>query len=191
MFGNQEDIIIDTQEKKTTGNLIAFIDLLFLVVCLFVFLVHQMGKKAEVKEIMVETIKEELLETAEKVQKAREKIAYLQPLAEVALKSIEERQKEDAKRILQLQRFQTRPVMIISYLVTKEGKIVYKNQEWLPEDFFQIIIKPMRKNAWISFRAYAPADVSFGKVIEIRQKMLQEKGEFDTFWSNLQKEPIK
>ena len=88
--------MLDIQEKHTSGNLVAFIDLLFLVVCLLVFLVHQVGKKAEVKEVMVETIKEELFESIERIQKAKKKIAYLQPLAEVALKSIEEKQREEA-----------------------------------------------------------------------------------------------
>lgn len=183
--------MIQFEEKKTTGNLVAFIDLLFLMICFFVFLLNQTGKKSEVREMFIESVQEQLIKTREKYQSAKKKIEYLQPLAETALQTVEEKKLAEAKRLAKFRRFQMRPVEILTCHITKVGTIIYQDKEMTTQQFFDEVVSPLRETSWIAFRAYAEPQVPFGMIIEVRKNILKNKGEFDTFWSNLGKQPEK
>lgn len=171
-----------SEDKRSAGSLVAFIDLLFLLVCFFVVLLYQTSKETREKQQQVEMI-EQQMNTAEIV------IQQLKPLAETGLNYLQKKKKSEQLALKKQERFKTREILRIEYEVLKEGSILYQKESMDFEKFMEMIVKPARKQYWLAFRSSAKGSVPFGKVIEIRKMLLKERNEFDTYWSNLQEKP--
>lgn len=111
------------------------------------------------------------------LQQAEKKLEELSQLAELGQQFLDQ---EKAKQ----ERFQQRAVVKIEYNVASESGLYYQGEYFEVQNFLEQIIQPIRQDSWINFISYASPDISFGKVVKIRQQLLKNREEFDTFWSS-------
>ena len=115
-------------------------------------------------------------------------VESLEPFMEklTALRQTDElkrrREEEKAKRRRAQQRVR------VEYQIMKDGTILHEGKAVALDMFVTQIVTPLRRRNWITFRGYARPETPFGLVVETRRRLLENQGEFDTYWDNLTRE---
>jgi hypothetical protein len=173
-------------ERKSWGPLIATIDLLFLVVAFFTLLLFFVQKERAQTQVRLNQVEESLAaalppsaETEE--QRGNALVTLVERLMTVQkaeqLREVQAQQREERRK--------TRPTMRVNYQVLPGGKILYDGQTYTPAEFKAHVIDPSRQGSWLAIRAHAPPETPFGEVVAMRKLLLENGGEFDTYWDNL------
>jgi len=177
-------------ERKSWGPLIATIDLLFLVVAFFTLLLFFVQKERAQTKTQLNQVEESLaaaIPPSATTNEARgnamvtlvERLMSLQK--EEQLKEVQAQQREERRK--------SRPTMRVSYQVLPGGRIFYEGNTYPIAEFRAKVIAPARQANWLAIRAYAPPDTPFGEVVAMRKLLLENGGEFDTYWDNLTENP--
>lgn len=182
-------MILNEARPRSLGPLFAFIDLMFLLVAFFTLLLFFMrGQQVEAERELERT--QQRLEAAEQERSlVMAAAAKLEPLFDkfMAQQRVEaERRRELAARET---RRRGREALRIEYRIGGAGNILYRQQSYSVERFRAEVVAPARRTRWIAFRAYADPETPFGTVVESRRRLLEDSGEFDTYWDNVTREP--
>lgn len=173
------------REQRSQGPLIAFIDLLFLLVAFFtllLFFIQQERTVAQEELVQTQEQLEELEQERTTVDAVIESLEpFMEQLASLREAKDEKRRHEDAKA----RRRAIRDRVRIEYEVDRDGAILYKDRKISLDLFVTQVVEPTRKRHWITFRGFAHPDTPFGKVVESRRRLLENQAEFDTYWDNL------
>jgi len=172
-------------EQRYQGSLIAFIDLLFLLVAFFTLLLFFVMQKQEVTEQRLERTQQELAAVEEEKGLIEAAVDKLEPFMQQFLaqqRAEAEKRREAAAREL---RRRQRTTVRVTYYVTESGRISYEGTEYDQEAFLRQVVAPLRREHWIAFRAFAHAETPFGEVVRARRVLLENSSEFDTYWDNL------
>lgn len=173
-------------ERKSWGPLIATIDLLFLVVAFFTLLLFFVQKEREQARVQLERVQGSLSAGLP------EGIVNPEARGNAMVKLVERLmaiQKEEKDREVMLERQeerrQLRGTVRIDYEVLPGGRIVYEGRAYTPLKFRSQVVLPQRRSSWLAFRAHAAPETPFGEVVATRKLLLENGGEFDTYWDNL------
>lgn len=173
-------------ERKSWGPLIATIDLLFLVVAFFTLLLFFVQRERQQAEYQLSRVQESAGTLSMAAESAETRGNALVTLVERLMTL----QKEDQDRQVQVQRQEerrrTRATVRVNYEVRPDGRIVYEGKAYAPREFRSQVVVPLRKDRWLALRAHAPPDTPFGEVVATRKLLLENGGEFDTYWDNLE-----
>ncbi|MBI3992410.1 MAG: hypothetical protein HY342_03985 [Candidatus Lambdaproteobacteria bacterium] len=175
-------------EKRSTGAQIAFIDLLFLLIAFFTLVIFFIETKRTEIETQLESTQEQLAQVSEERDIFKTTIADLGPglMQFMAFRRQEaEHRRELAAREL---RKAQRPEVRLRYEVLPERQILYEGREYSLAAFKSQVVGKLREDSWIAFRAYARPATPFGDVVASRAEVLQNSGEFDTYWDNVTRE---
>jgi hypothetical protein len=174
-------------ERKSWGPLIAMIDLLFLVVAFFTLLLFFVQKERDRAQVRVNRMQETLAaampqDTAPSPERqGNAMVNFVERLMAI--------QKEEQDRQAQAQqrdeRRRLRPVERVNYQVLAGGSIVYEGRTYRAGEFKSEVVDRARQTHWLAIRAYAPPETPFGDVVAMRKLLLENGGEFDTYWDNL------
>ena len=178
-------MIAQRAEKRSSGPLFAFIDLLFLIVAFFTLLIFFTDTKRSEVEAELEETQQQLAAIVEERDVYQATMANLGPLMEQFMSQQRreaERRRELAARDL---RRRQRPRVRVEYRITGDGRIAYQDRLYALEDFKAGVIDPLRETSWIAFHGFAQPETPFGTVVHSRRTLLQGQGEFDTYWDNL------
>jgi septal ring factor EnvC (AmiA/AmiB activator) len=172
-------------EQRSTGPLVAFIDLLFLLVGLFVLMLFFLQEQRTEAQAELEQTQQEL-ETAQSENSALEAVvAELEPFmgAITAFRGVEEEQRreQEARELRKRQKETYR----LDYEVLPDGRLLHDGRGRSARQFAAEVVAPLRERHWIAFRARARPDTPFGSVVESRRILLESRQEFDTYWDNL------
>lgn len=184
-------MLISQEEKKSQAPLLVFIDLLFLLVAFFTLLLIFIQQKNNISDNVMEAVQDKLSRITGEEVDVPEALAMLENLADRYLteqrremereRQLAERQKRKAKRKTQR----------IDYTVMADGRVGYQGKVYQPDAFIRQVVAPLRGTHWVAFRAYSSPDVSFGKIVHLRNLLLHQSNEFDTYWDNLKPSPAK
>lgn len=173
------------EEKSSRGGLIAFIDLMFLLVAFLVLLLFFVQKRDQLSQAQMEAVQENLARiTGEDVNVPQ----VLETLELVVDRFLAAREAEIERAHLAAERRKrkaARTTVKLEYAIGGLGQIIYESRTYDTERFLREVVEPMRGKHWIAFRAYATADTPFGAVVEHRQALLKGSNEFDTYWDNI------
>ena len=176
---------IAKEELRSTGPLVAFIDLLFLLVAFFILLLFFMQNKNQITQDRMKAVQESLQRiTGERVEvdKALDKLEPLLERFMVQQEEVAQQQKEQEARE---QRRRSRTTVKLNYVITEDGMVEYEGKRFPLQVFLRDVVAPLRGKNWIAFRAQAGPATPFGKVVAIRRMLLEGNQEFDTYWDNL------
>jgi hypothetical protein len=171
-------------ERKSWGPLIATIDLLFLVVAFFTLLLFFVQKERKEAQVQLERVQEQLDALPEN-QGVENRGNALANLVERLMTFQQEEQERQARLRAQDERRRSRPVERVEYQILPGNRIVFQGRTYSSAEFRQQVVAPLRQSRWLTFRAYAPPDTPFGEVVAARRLLLENGGEFDTYWDNL------
>lgn len=178
-------MIAQRTEKRSSGPLFAFIDLLFLIVAFFTLLIFFTDTKRSEVEAELEETQQQLAAVVEERDVYQATMANLGPLMEQFMSQQRreaERRRELAARDL---RRRQRPRVRVEYQITEQGRIAYQDRLYTLEEFKAQVIDPLRETSWIAFHGFARPETPFGTVVHSRRVLLRGQGEFDTYWDNL------
>ena len=178
-------MIIATEEKKTNGALIVFVDLLFLLIAFFTLLLFFLQERHRISEKNLDAVEKSLSQITGKEMAIPEALAKLETfvkkyVSEEELAKQRERKLAD-RRKRRAQRITTR----LEYKLEPDGRIRYQNRLYTLAGFRRDVVTPLRRRKWVSFRAFAGPQTPFGLVITSRRFMLRNGNEFDTYWDNV------
>ncbi len=178
-------MIIASEEKKSQGPLIVFIDLLFLLVAFFVLLLFFIQSRQDISEKEMEQVEQSLARIVGEEVNLSKALSQLETIVDQFLSE----QKQDLERQRQLarrrQRKAKRKSVRLEYNITPAGIFRYEGRTYAPGEFMAKVVNPLREKNWITFRGYASPETPFGKVIETRRLLLKDSNEFDTYWDNI------
>lgn len=188
-------MLIAQSERRSQGPLIAFIDLLFLLVAFFVLLLFFIQERKEAAEQQLGQAQQELGVVEESLARivgeqvdVREAVERLEPVIERFL----QREQEDAARRQALaereKRRRERTTYRLEYTVNAGGTVTHDGRTYTLQQFRERVVAPLREKHWIAFRAYAGRATPFGDVVQSRRVLLHDSNEFDTYWDNLTRE---
>jgi hypothetical protein len=173
-------------EKRSQGPLVATIDLLFLLLCFFLlllFFLEQNKSKAEAQlEAAQQTLARVTGEPAADVPKALQALEPVLQTFMVQQRQEAARQRELAAREL---RRQERETVKLNYHILPGSRVIYQERAYSVADFKARVVDPLRAERWIAFRALARPETPFGEVVASRRVLLENSGEFDTYWDNV------
>ncbi|HUJ77319.1 MAG TPA: hypothetical protein VL359_20810, partial [bacterium] len=95
---------------------------------------------------------------------------------------------DTAARTAQVQRETlrlSRPIVRLDYQLLPGNRVLYQGRQYALGRFKSQVVDPLRAHNWIAFRAYAPPQIPFGQVVASRRLLLDNGGDFDTYWDNL------
>jgi hypothetical protein len=173
-------------EKRSQGPLIATIDLLFLLVSFFVLLLYFSQQRQSEAQIQLEAAQQTLARiTGEEQADVSATLAEMAPLLETFMV----RQREDAERTrraaAQEVRRRARETFKLTYEVLPGGQVRHEQRTYALPAFKAEVVDALRRTYWISFRAAARPETPFGEVVAQRKLVLENAGEFDTYWDNV------
>jgi hypothetical protein len=172
-------------ERRSTGPLVATIDLLFLVVAFFVlvlFFVQQQQKQSIQQLESVQQRLEAVSEEKSTIERVLEQVQPFLPKIDALKKAeVERRRAEEARAA----RKREKEGLRVEYEVLPGGGIGYQGHTYTLEQFAGDVVTPLREKHWLAFRAQAQPETSFGTVVQSRGRLLEAQGEFDTYWDNL------
>lgn len=178
-------MIIASEEKKSQGPLIVFIDLLFLLVAFFVLLLFFIQSRQDISDQEMEQVEKSLARITGEEVSLPEALSQLETIVDRFLSD----QKQDRERQRQLarrrQRKASRESVRLEYNITSAGNFLYEGRPYTPGKFMARVVNPLREKNWITFRGYASPETPFGKVIATRRLLLKDSNEFDTYWDNI------
>jgi hypothetical protein len=172
-------------EKRSTGPLVATIDLLFLTVAFFVLMLYFVQQQRSQAVQNLQTAQEQLEAVSEEkssIERVMEEVQPFLPKIEALQKADVERRRADEARAA---RKRQKEGQRMEYQVLPDGTIGYEGKSFGLDQFAREIVEPLREKHWIAFRAFAPPETPFGTVVESRRLLLAGQGEFDTYWDNL------
>lgn len=173
------------EEKRSQGPLIAFIDLLFLLVAFLVLVLFFMQMNKTDAEVELERVQEKLAVVEEKKTALEETLSRLAPVIEqFTLQKRKEAERRRAEAARELRRRQRSTVML-RYHIESDGMIRYDERRYTLEQFRREVVEELRRKHWIAFRAFAEGETPFGTVVAFRQALLKDSNEFDTYWDNV------
>ena len=171
-------------EKHSQGGLFAFIDLLFLLVAFLVLMIFFMQLKKASAEVELEQVQERLEAAEETKSVLEETLERLAPVIEqFTVRESREAEKRRAAAAKEIRR-KSRTTARLNYSIEQDGSIRYNDRSYTMAQFTRLV-EELRKDQWISFRATASPDTPFGTVVAQRRILLENSGEFDTYWDNL------
>jgi hypothetical protein len=172
-------------ERRSTGPLVATIDLLFLVVAFFVLVLFFLQQQQKQSIQQLESTQQQLEAVTEQkttIERVMERVEPFLPKIEALQKAeMEQRRAEEARAARKRQKEGQR----IEYQILPDGSVHYEGRSYGLEQFSREVVEPMRQTRWLSFRAFAPPETPFGTVVESRRRLLEGQGEFDTYWDNV------
>lgn len=178
-------MIAMTEERRAIGPLIAFIDLLFLLVAFFVLMLFFIQQKKSDAEVQLEQTQQELAAVQEEKTTIERVLEEVQPFVgeiQVMRKVAEERRRAEEARALRKRQKET---FRLDYEVLPGNLVRYEGRTYSIERFAAEVVTPLRATHWIGFRAQARPDTPFGQVVQSRRIVLEQQQEFDTYWDNL------
>lgn len=174
-----------SEERRATGPLFAFIDLLFLLVAFLVLVLFFVQFRKSEAQVKLEQVQEKLAVSEEERSAIEKTLETLTPLIEqFTLKNNRELERRRAREAREIRR-RRRTTVKVEYRIEKGGGIEYEGRRYTLEAFKKGVIQKLRKDNWIAFRAYAAPETAFGTVVQFRRDLLESSGEFDTYWDNL------
>jgi Ni/Co efflux regulator RcnB len=183
-------------EKRSWGPLIATIDLLFLVVAFFALLLFFVQQQKQNAVAQLEQVQATVsgggeapsapdaaqpASAAATAADSQQLIARLQHLMELQGQETERQRERQARE----ERRGRRETSKLEYQVLPGGRIGYQGHSYAPADFRRQVVQPLRDAHWVALRAYAPQQTPFGDVVASRRLLLENGGEFDTYWDNV------
>ncbi|HEX7927437.1 MAG TPA: hypothetical protein VF678_07590 [bacterium] len=173
-------------EKRSQGPLIATIDLLFLLVCFFLLLIFFSQQKNQEAQKQVQAAQQTLARiTGEELPNVSKVLEVLEPVLQTFM--VQQRQEAEKQRQLaarEVRRAQ-RDTARVSYDVLPGNKVVYEGRTYSVDEFRTQVLAPLRKGKWVNLRATADPRTPFGEVVNSRRAVLENSGEFDTYWDNV------
>ncbi|MDH5751405.1 MAG: hypothetical protein OEZ59_03180 [Deltaproteobacteria bacterium] len=177
--------LIAKEEKRSAGPLIAFIDLLFLLVAFFILLLFFIQHSQQASEERLEVVSEALKRLTGEEVEVEEALERLEPLLE-RFKAEEQKAAElEQARLAKEQRRRSRTKVRLLYNIGADGRVQHQGHSYTVDEFLGQVVAPLRLKHWVSFRAYASPETPFGEVVRSRRRMLKDSNEFDTYWDNL------
>ena len=172
-------------EKHSTGAQVAFIDLLFLLIAFFTLVIFFIETKRTEIETQLESAQEQLAQVSEQRDIFKATIADLGPgLMQFMVQRRQEAERRRALAARELRRAQ-RPQVRLHYEVLPQQRILYEGREYPLATFKAEVLEKLRADSWLALRAYARPETPFGDVVLTRAEVLQNSGEFDTYWDNV------
>jgi septal ring factor EnvC (AmiA/AmiB activator) len=173
-------------EKRSQGPLVATIDLLFLLICFFLLLLFTMQQQRKETQAQLEATQESLARiTGEQTTDVRQALKSLEPLLETFM--VKQREQVERQRALAARdvRRRQRETVRLDYQVLPGNRIHHEGRIYSLSEFRAQVVTRLRQKNWISFRAVANAETPFGEVVAHRRLLLENMGEFDTYWDNV------
>lgn len=178
-------MIIATEEKKSNGALVVFIDLLFLLIAFFTLLLFFLQERHRISEKNLDAVEKSLSQITGREMAIPEALAKLETFVKKYV-SLEELAKQRERRLAdRRKRRAQRATTRLEYKLEPDGRIRYRNRLYTLAAFRRDVVTPLRRRKWVSFRAFADPRTPFGLVIDSRRFMLREGNEFDTYWDNV------
>ncbi len=178
-------MIVAPEERRSQGPLIVFIDLLFLLVAFFTLLLFFINSRQEISEERLRTVEQRMEQITGQELDLPEAMAQLESVAERFL-ARREHEAERERRIVERQRRRAQKTTFrLEYRITADGRIAYGNEKYTLQQFREQVVEPLRSEHWVAFRGFATPDTAFGQVVRSRRVLLENAGEFDTYWDNL------
>lgn len=178
-------MIIAPEERSSRGPLVAFMDLLFLLVAFFVLLLFFIHERNQLSDQQLEAVQEQLARvTGEEVQ-VPEALDALEMVVERFLTAREAEIQAERKAAARRARRAARETVRLEYTLNARGRIVYEERTYTVQGFLDQVVAPLREEHWVAFRAYASPETPFGSVVAHRRVLLKDSNEFDTYWDNV------
>jgi len=184
-------MIIATEEKKTNGALIVFVDLLFLLIAFFTLLLFFLQERHRISEKNLDAVEKSLSQITGKEMAIPEALAKLETFVKKYVSEEELAKQRERKLANRQKRRAQRNTFRLEYKLESDGRIRYQNRLYTLEAFRREVVTPLRRRKWVSFRAFAGPQTPFGLVIDSRRFMLKNGNEFDTYWDNVTSGKIK
>jgi hypothetical protein len=178
-------MIIAPEEKSSRGPLIAFIDLLFLLVAFFTLLLFFVQQRHQVSQEALQKMQQSLSAITGEQVDVPKALETLQQVVQQVVTTREQQQERERVLAERQQRRAKRDVVRLEYTIRPGGNIAYEGKAYRIEDFLTQVVAPLRKAHWVAFRAYAAPQTPFGTVVDHRQLLLKDSTEFDTYWDNV------
>lgn len=178
-------------ERRSTGPLVAFIDLLFLLVAFFVLMLFFLQEQKTVAEANLEQTQQQL-ETVQAQKSTAERVLedlepYMGKITALQKEEAERRRAAEARKLRRAKKETFR----LDYEVLPNGRIGYDGKTYALRTFSDRVVEPLREKHWIAFRAVAQPQTPFGTVVQSRRVLLENQQEFDTYWDNLSSRDLK
>ncbi len=177
--------MIATEEKTSRGPLIAFIDLLFLLVAFFVLLLFFVQQRHQLSEQQLQIVQQNLARITGEQVDVPKALESLEQIADRFVATQQAQQEREHKLAERTRRRAQHDTVRLEYTIAADGHIRYDGKSYDIEVFLKQVVEPLRKQHWVGFRAYAAPETPFGAVVEHRQALLQDASEFDTYWDNV------
>jgi biopolymer transport protein ExbD len=178
-------MIIAPEERKAQGPLIAFIDLLFLLVAFFVLLLFFIQSRQSISQEALERVQQNLARITGEEIDVPEALTRLETMVERYLEEEQAQMERERQLAEQRRRRAQRTTFRLEYLIDAQGRIVYQERSYSVRGFLDAVVTPLRGKHWVAFRALADAATPFGTVVESRRIVLKDSNEFDTYWDNV------
>jgi hypothetical protein len=172
-------------ERKSWGPLIATIDLLFLVVAFFTLLLFYVQKDRHQATVRLNQVEESLAAAMPQNQSPEQRGNALVKLVDRLMVIQKEEKTREQQAADREERHHMRATVRVNYQVLPGGRIVYEGHTYTPQQFKAAVIDPARKSNWLAIRATASPQTPFGEVVAMRKLLLDNGGEFDSYWDNL------
>jgi hypothetical protein len=173
-------------EKRSQGPLVATIDLLFLVLCFFLLLLFYTSQQQSTAQTQLEAAQQTLArvtgEAAPNVSKALEALEPVLRTFMVQQRLEAEKQRQLAAR--EVRRAQ-RELVKVNYEILPSNQVVHEGRTYAMAEFRARVLDPLRQDKWVALRAMADPQTPFGVVVASRRVVLENSGEFDTYWDNV------
>jgi hypothetical protein len=173
-------------EKRSQGPLVATIDLLFLLLCFFLLLLFFLQKGQANTKAQLESAQQTLARvTGEEATDVSKVLQALEPVLQtfmVQQRQDAERQRELAARDI---RRRQRPLVKVNDQILPGGRVVYEDRPYGVTEFKVQVVDRLRSGNWLALRAMARPETPFGEVVASRRVLLENSGEFDTYWDNV------
>jgi len=173
-------------EKRSQGPLVATIDLLFLLICFFILLLFFMQQQGKEAQSQLEAAQETLARiTGGTAPDVREALKTLEPLLETFM--VKQREQVERQRALAARdaRRRQRESVRLAYVVLPGNRVSYEGRLYSLTEFRGQVVDRLRQKNWVAFRATASPETPFGEVVAHRRLLLENMGEFDTYWDSV------
>jgi len=184
-------MITYSEERRSQGPLIVFIDLLFLLVAFFVLLLFFVQGHQEISEQALETMQESLSRITGEEMKVPEALQQLESVVDRFMADQERVLAQEREIARKRQRRARRETFVLEYTINGQGGIIHEGRRYTLASFKNGVVDPMRKSHWVAFRAYADPDTPFGRIIASRRMLLRDSNEFDTYWDNVSSKKVE
>lgn len=187
-------MIFATEEKKSNGALIVFIDLLFLLIAFFTLLLFFLQERHRISEKDMDAVEKSLSRITGQEMAIPEALVKLETFVKEYVSEQELAKQREQRLANRRKRRAQRATARLEYELEPDGRIRYKDRLYTLARFRNEVVAPLRRRKWVSFRAFAAPQTPFGLVIESRRYMLRDGNEFDRYWDNVtstEKQPGK